>query len=230
MIGAPDRSRMQTGSRLNGPAATRRAVDRQKDGANYLDITYNVYQKGMRLAAPYAYRTDEFCFVPNGSVSLEADSGTTLVGGDDLMWRQAGASSNALDTLEDSITVCAFSPAWLNADSGNLAPEEIGKWRGDRETTPRLHFFKMSTSPEVGASDRSPGHGFVEREVISKRKDSSDVSVIPDGLRSGRSNEQRPCGRRNLLGQRWDAGDRVRRESTDGRATYIHLSARRRRD
>lgn len=162
----------------DGLAVIRRVVSRQKDGATNLDIGYNVYQKGMKIEARYAYRMDEFCLVPIGRVALESDDGTTIQTAGDLMWRPAGASSNSLTTLEDSVTICCFTPARIDSTSHRLTPEEIGKWPTGGKTPPSLRFLKTETAPLVGEDYRSAGQGFVEREVVSKGRDGSDVSVI----------------------------------------------------
>ncbi len=162
----------------DGLAVIRRVVSRPKDGATNLDIGYNVYQKGMKIEARYAYRMDEFCLVPNGRVALESDDGTTIQTEGDLMWRPAGASSNSLLTLEDSVTICCFTPARTDFTSHRLTPEEIGNWPAGSKTPPSLRFLKTETAPLVGEDDQVAGQGFVEREVVSKRRDGSDVSVI----------------------------------------------------
>lgn len=162
----------------DGLAVIRRVVSRPKDGATNLDIGYNIYQKGMKIEARYAYRMDEFCLVPNGRVALESDDGTTIQTEGDLMWRPAGASSNSLLTLEDSVTICCFTPARIDATSHRLTPQEIGNWPAGSQTPPSLRFLKTETAPPVGEDGRLVGQGFVAREVVSNRRDGSDVSVI----------------------------------------------------
>ena len=175
-----------------GSATHRRVINRQGNGSIQLDIGYNLYAAGTRLAAPYAYRTDEFCFVPRGRLVLKSGGGDTEMTGGGLMWRPRGAASDGLDVLEDSVTICAMSPARIDADSHRLPAQDVGKWSGDPALRPKLHFFTVETAPRLDRAHRSPGTAILEREMVSTRKDGSKIGVIFTRFRPG--GKVRPVG------------------------------------
>lgn len=163
----------------NGPAVTRRVVTHMNQGAVYLDMAYNTYKKGIRLAVPYAYKTDEFCFVPGGQLRMQDERTAYEPSHDSVMWRPSGGVTRSVEFLEDTVTICAMSPARLDANSHRIPPQDVGKWSGDPAAKPYPHWFPMTTGPVITAMDQSASAGVVEHEVLSKRKDgSAKVSVV----------------------------------------------------
>lgn len=162
----------------NGPAVSRRAVTHAGQGAHHLDIGYNTYKKGTKLSTPYAYKTDEFCFVPSGRISMQDEPTTYEAGPGRLMWRPAGALTRAVEFLEDTVTICSMSPARPDANSHRIPPQEVGRWSGDPATKPHPRWFPMTTAPLITSPDRKANAGVIEREVLSKRRDGSTMVSV----------------------------------------------------
>jgi hypothetical protein len=169
-----------------GPATHRMVVSHEKDGSIYLDIGYNNYKKGVILATPYAYKTDELCFSPSGKIRLKNEGDPFIMDGAKLMWRPAGAPTRSAEFLEDTVTICAMAPARLNANGHRVAPEDVGKWYGDPALKPMVKWFAIADAPVIPALDKSASPGVVEREVLSRRRDgSAKVSVTYITLKAG---------------------------------------------
>jgi hypothetical protein len=171
----------------NGPAEHRMVVSHQGDGATYLDMGYNSYKKGVRLSTPYAYKTDEICFLPSGRIRMEDEDGSTYErGAGRLMWRPAGGVTRSAEFLEDTVTICSMAPARLDANGHRVLPQDVGKWSGSPETKPRPHWYPMSEGPVITKMDSSASPGVVEHEVLSRRKDgSAKESVVYVTLEKG---------------------------------------------
>jgi hypothetical protein len=168
-----------------GPAVTRRVVTHAKDGAASLSVSYNLYKKGTRLGIPYAYKTDEVCYSPSGLIRMQNEAEPFEPARNFVMWRPAGAVTRFAEMLEDTVTICAMAPAWLD-ESSKLAPEEVGKWYESPPNKPVPLYFGSSSSPIVTGLDKSASEGVIEREVLSKRKDgAAKESVIYTTLKAG---------------------------------------------
>ena len=156
-----------------GPATHRMVVTHEKEGATYLDIGYNYYKKGVILAHPYAYDTDEACISPSGHMKLyDDDGGAELVPGT-LMWRPAGGVTRSAEVLEDTVTICAMSPARLDATSYRVPPDAVGAWLGNPALKPMPKFSSMTSAPVITASDEPASPGVVRREALSMRRNGS---------------------------------------------------------
>jgi ethanolamine utilization protein EutQ (cupin superfamily) len=170
----------------NGPAQHRRVVTHAANGAVALDIGYNTYNKGVRLANPYAYKTDELCYIATGLLDMHGEDGTSRIASGMMMWRPAGGVTKSVDILEDTLSICAMAPARLDANSHRVSAENIGKWDGDPKAKPYPHWFKVSKARVITSLDKSASKGVVERELVSKRKDgSAKVSVVYITLKAG---------------------------------------------
>ena len=157
----------------NGPAATRRVVTHASQGTVHLDMAYNTYKKGTKLSIPYAYKTDEFCFLPSGRIRMQDEAEAYEAGPGRLMWRPSGGVTRSVEFLEDTVTICSMAPARLDANSHRIPPQDVGKWSGDPTAKPSPHWFPIATAPVIPATDRSASSGVVEHEVLSERKDRS---------------------------------------------------------
>lgn len=170
----------------NGPAAHRRVVTHGDNGAVYLDMGYNTYKKGVRLSTPYAYKTDEICFVPVGRARMQNESAPFETDPSHMMWRPSGGVTHWVEFLEDSVTICSMAPARLDADSHRIPPADVDKWYGDPASKPFPRWFPIAGGPVVTALDKSASAGVVEHEVLSLRKDgSAKVSVIYTTFETG---------------------------------------------
>ena len=179
----------------NGPAEHRRVITHDSVGAVAMDIGYNTYRKGVRLATPYAYKTDEFCYIAKGRIAMEGETSTIEVSGGTMMWRPAGGVTKSATFLEDTITICAMAPARLDANSHRIQSQDVGKWAGAPGDRPYPHWFKLSEAPLITALDTSASKGIVERELVSKRKDgSAKASVVHIGLKRGAHLALGPAG------------------------------------
>lgn len=162
-----------TNFRAGGPAQHRRIITRQKDGSTNLDVGYNIYAAGMGGSTPYAYNKEELCYISKGEIEIISDGISVIGKAGDLMWRPVGASSDGSKVLKDSVGVCAFSPARVDADSHRIPAAEVGKWTGDPALKPRVRWFHIaSIAPTVqpGNPDYASGK-IVERRVLTARKD-----------------------------------------------------------
>lgn len=169
-----------------GPAEHRRVVTHDGNGSVNLDIGYNTYKQGVRLSTPYAYITDEFCYIPSGRVRMEGEGALIEVGTGDMMWRPAGGVTTSAEFLEDTVTICAMAPARLDANSHRVPAQDVGKWKGDPKKKPYPHWFKVSEAPVITGMDKSAGNGVEERELVSRRKDgSAKASVVYIKLKTG---------------------------------------------
>ena len=168
-----------------GPATHRMVVSHDNQGAIYLDIGYNDYRKGIVLAVPYAYKTDELCLVPSGHIRLHDEDDTVEVLSGMLMWRPAGGVTRSAEFLQDTVTICAMSPARLDATSYRI-PKEAVEAPSGKQVRPVPKFFVVADAPKFETQTVSSAQGVVEREVLSMRRDgSSRVSVAYLTMQTG---------------------------------------------
>lgn len=169
-----------------GSAVHRPVISQKLNGARFLDIGYNTYKKGTELATPYAYTTDEYCFLPSGRVLMKNEGESFDLVPGEVMWRPAGAVTRYADVLEDTVSICAMAPARQDATSYRISTEDVGRWAGDWKAKPVPHYYVMAASPMVTPSDKLASSGVVEHEVVSERKDgSARASVLYITLDAG---------------------------------------------
>ena len=68
-----------------------------------------------------------------------------------FVWRPIRAATERVRVHHDAISICAFSPARVDAWSHRLPPDEVGRWEGAKEDKPELLLYHAED-----ASRRSP--------------------------------------------------------------------------
>lgn len=166
-------TRPDTDFREGGPAVHRRIVSQPRDGSVNLDIGYNVYQRGVGSAEPYAYDKDEYCYVSKGELQIESDGVTVLARAGDVMWRPAGAPTERTMVTEPIVGICAFGPARIDQNSHRIPSDRIGKWDGDLAAKPKVRWYdvaKIAPTVRPGEADFESGR-IMERRVLTRQRD-----------------------------------------------------------
>lgn len=166
-------TRPNTDFREGGPAVHRRIVSQPRDGSVNLDIGYNLYQRGVGSAEPYAYDKDEYCYVSKGALEIESDGVTVLAQAGDLMWRPVGAPTERTMVTEPIVAICAFGPARIDQNSHRIPSDRIGKWDGDPAARPKVRWYdvaKIVPTVRPGQADFESGR-ITERLVLTRQRD-----------------------------------------------------------
>src|SRR5690606_32497764 len=137
------------------------------------DIDYNEYAGDLGGRLSYAYTKDEFCYQTSGRIVTESRGVVDDVQPGTFMWRPAGAATDAIEFVEDSVTSCAFGPAREDDWSHRLPPEQVEEWDGDeakRHIPTYRHFSDVEQTPHPAAPDEER---IRFRQVFSSERDGS---------------------------------------------------------
>lgn len=105
----------------DGRQVHRRILSRLRDGPASIDIGYNRSAAGLDYAVPYAYNRDEFCYTAAGSARMESGGEVIDFAAGLFMWRPAGAATHRFTVTHAYNSICAFTPARVDA-WGHLLP------------------------------------------------------------------------------------------------------------
>ncbi len=113
---------------VSGKARHRRVVSKIEDPDVQIDIGFNMFDAGPGASEPYAYYSDEMCYLPTEGLEVISNGQSVMVKRGHAMWRPAGASSEGTCHHADNISICAFGPARMDPWSHRIPPEDIGNW------------------------------------------------------------------------------------------------------
>lgn len=168
--------RSEDPDQASGRAVHRRVITGPRDGFTGLDVGYNVYARGVGTDMPYAYTKDELCYFPSGEIDMESDGIRVIASQGYLMWRQAGAPTQHIRAIKDSVTICAFTPARADPSSHRLPPAEVGRWTGEEKLRPRVVFYNVNIARDAPCAECT---GDVkQRTVLSEAKDGSRYASV----------------------------------------------------
>lgn len=187
----------------DGPLTQHHVVfSRSTYGTRSMEIGYNEYRAGFRVDTAYAFKdSDGLCYVPSGSMEITSDGVVVKVAPRSAMWRPAGAMTEHVNAIRDTVTICAVSPARDEHHKVELGQAEVGRWAGDVALQPHVHFFAVEfVRPEVRREAGLTKDLIVERRVVSLHKDGSaklDLTQFQFTagavLRDGRGNGEQMC-------------------------------------
>lgn len=159
-----------------GPLAQHHVVfSPTKSGTRHIEIGYNDYPAGFKVNSVYAFKqADGLCYVPSGMIEITSDGVVVKLTSHMVMWRPAGAMTEHVEAAQDTVTICAVSPARDEKNKANLGEAEVSRWNGDPALQPHVHFYAVNfISVEAPGEKDLALRSVLERRVVSLHKDGS---------------------------------------------------------
>ncbi|WP_417211553.1 hypothetical protein [Antarctobacter sp.] len=144
----------------------RRLVSPMTEGPEGVDVGLNTYKGGHRFNGPYAYNTDEFCYISEGVAEGESHGVPFRASPGIFLFREAGAQTDFFDVPQSIVNICAFAPGRFDMDSHRLAPEDYGDWDGSpgpKKLPVLIHYQDVSPTRFELAGDQA---GLTYRKVF----------------------------------------------------------------
>lgn len=163
------------GHSMDGPLAQHHAVfTREKHHTRHMQLGYNYYSAGFRVDSAYAFKVDGLCYIASGELELSSDGVVVKATPRTIMWRPAGAMTEVVEAVQDSVSVCANSPPREEGSLAKPGEGEVGRWTGDVALQPRVRFYSVDyIRPEARLIVDGADVLVAERRIVSLRKDGS---------------------------------------------------------
>jgi hypothetical protein len=191
------------GHSTDGPLTRHHVIfSRTKFGTRNMEIGYNNYLAGFKVDSAYAFKqTDGLCYVPAGEMEVTSNGVTVKLMPGMAMWRPAEAMTEHIHAAQDSITICAVSPARESNNAAQLGQNEVGRWTGDIALQPHVHFYSVEFIPPEPLEVKSnPNDAVIKRRIVSLHKDGSsklDLTILTfkagATLKDGRQTGEQFC-------------------------------------
>lgn len=155
----------------------RRILSPMSGGPDSVDVGFNNYSGGHRYQGPYAYNTDEFCYMAEGVADGQSHGVPFVCSKGTFLFRQAGAQTDYFDIPDKIVNICAFAPARQDMDGHRLTPDQFAAWNGSPGPLRLPVVFDpadITPSPYLPAEDQT---GIVFRQVIGPEQGSHHCRV-----------------------------------------------------
>lgn len=168
---------------IGGMSVHRDLLSNTKDGAVTMDVGHNIHLAGGKSTTPYAYLHDEICYVVSGEGYMVNDGKKNDVVPGEVVYRPAGAYTQAVEITQDTVTVCGFGPGFKTGQTylSYIAPQDKNTLSEDEKPQVKVIRENQLTAQSLKTSK---GVEFKKKQLVSNRKDNArsinlDITFYP---------------------------------------------------